>query len=111
MGLALGTAAIVLIVLVSELTRPRLAGALERTRQRIKARRAIVVRDFDPGRERRAELRAQALLRSCIDEHDWLMYRELGFLRVFGRQGAFAGVLRLPDLPAPADRRLPDRHR
>jgi hypothetical protein len=42
---------------------------------------------YDPGRERRAEQRARALLRSCVDEHDWAMYRELGFLRVWGALG------------------------
>jgi hypothetical protein len=39
---------------------------------------------YDPGRERRAEQRARALLASCIDEGDWAMYRDLGFLRVWG---------------------------
>ena len=28
-----------------------------------------------PGRERRAEQRARALLRSCVEEHDWAMYQ------------------------------------
>jgi hypothetical protein len=40
---------------------------------------------YDPGRERRAEQRARELLRSCIDQEDWEMYRDLGFLRVEGR--------------------------
>jgi hypothetical protein len=39
---------------------------------------------LDPGRERRAERRARELLRSCVDEEDWEMYRDLGFLRVWG---------------------------
>jgi hypothetical protein len=43
---------------------------------------------YDPGRERRAEQRARALLASCIDEEDWAMYRDLGFLRVWGGAGA-----------------------
>lgn len=46
---------------------------------------------FDPGRERRAELRARDLLRSCVNEADWEMYRDLGFIRVDGRT--------LPDAP------------
>jgi hypothetical protein len=41
---------------------------------------------FDPGRERRAEQRARALLRSCINEEEWAMYRDLGFIRVWGLQ-------------------------
>jgi hypothetical protein len=32
----------------------------------------------------RAEQKARALLRSCVDEADWAMYAELGFLRVHG---------------------------
>ena len=42
---------------------------------------------YDPGRERRAEQRARMLLRSCIEEDDWAMYRDLGFLRVWGGVG------------------------
>jgi hypothetical protein len=40
---------------------------------------------YDPGRERRAEQRARELLRSCVNEEEWGMYRDLGFVRVFGR--------------------------
>jgi len=40
---------------------------------------------YDPGRERRAEQRARQLLRSCVNEEEWAMYRDLGFLRVWGR--------------------------
>lgn len=40
---------------------------------------------FDPGRERRAELRARELLRSCVNEEEWAMYRDLGFISVPGR--------------------------
>src|SRR3954452_3770930 len=39
---------------------------------------------YDPGRERRAEQRARMLLRSCVNEEEWAMYRDLGFLRVWG---------------------------
>ena len=39
----------------------------------------------DPGRERRAEQRARELLRSCVNEEEWAMYRDLGFIRVYGR--------------------------
>src|ERR671917_643278 len=40
---------------------------------------------YDPGRERRAEHRARELLRSCVNEEEWGMYRDLGFIRVGGR--------------------------
>jgi hypothetical protein len=87
MGLALGTAAVVLVALLSELTLPRVSKAAVRMRLRRAAlRRAAMNTDYDPGRERRAELRARALLRSCIEAHDWAMYRDLGFLRVWGGQ-------------------------
>ena len=48
---------------------------------------------YDPGRERRAEQRARELLRSCVNDEEWEMYRDLGFIRVWGalagrRQGA-----------------------
>src|SRR3954454_1176521 len=39
---------------------------------------------YDPGRERRAEQRARILLRSCVNDEEWAMYRDLGFLRVWG---------------------------
>jgi hypothetical protein len=88
MWLALGTAAVVLLVLVWELTRPRLSGALARWRERVaERRRRLAQSGYDPGRERRAEQRARVLLRSCIEEEDWAMYRDLGFLRVWGGLG------------------------
>jgi hypothetical protein len=43
---------------------------------------------FDPGRERRAEQRARELLRSCVPDQEWAMYRDLGLLRVWGRAGS-----------------------
>jgi hypothetical protein len=45
---------------------------------------------FDPGTERRAELRARALLRSIVNAEEWEMYRDLGFIRVQGRRAASA---------------------
>jgi hypothetical protein len=87
-ALALGTAAIVLVALLSELTRPRLTGVVARRRALSSARRRQAGETgYDPGRERRAEQRARALLRTCIDEEDWAMYRDLGFLRVWGGGG------------------------
>jgi hypothetical protein len=40
----------------------------------------------DPGRERRAEQHARELLRSCVNDEEWAMYRDLGFIRVEGRR-------------------------
>ncbi|HEY3864899.1 MAG TPA: hypothetical protein VGL54_02290 [Solirubrobacteraceae bacterium] len=94
MALGLGTAAILLVVLLWELARPHLSRALARVRAswvQALQRRASAPAGYDPGRERRAELRARSLLRSCIDERDWAMYRDLGFLRVWGTQGEREG--------------------
>jgi hypothetical protein len=88
MALPLGTGAILLVVLLWELVRPTLKRALARGRLIWSLRpSASPLAGYDPGRERRAELRARALLRSCIDERDWAMYRDLGFLRVWGGLG------------------------
>jgi hypothetical protein len=93
MGLALGTAAVVLVVLVWELARPHLLAAIAHQRRLwSERRRRAAVSGYDPGRERRAEQRARALLRSCVDEADWAMYRDLGFLRVWGGAGEQTGA-------------------
>jgi hypothetical protein len=85
-ALALGTATVVLVVLVWELLRPTFKGLLARASEMWAARaRSSAGEGYDPGRERRAEQRARALLRSCVEESDWEMYRDLGFLRVWGR--------------------------
>jgi hypothetical protein len=82
MVLALSVTAIVIVVLLWEVAVPH----VERWGARRKARRAIVPgTGMDPGRERRAEQRARALLRSCVNDEEWSMYRDLGFLRVWGR--------------------------
>src|ERR1700692_4156271 len=92
MGLALGTAAVVLVVLLWELAHPTLKRALARAGELWAAhRRGSAPLGYDPGRERRAEQRARALLRSCVTEHEWAMYRDLGFLRVWGGLGARGG--------------------
>jgi hypothetical protein len=86
--LALGTAAVVLVVLLWELARPRVLPLLVRLRAALKQRsREAAQIGYDPGRERRAEQRARELLRSCVDAEDWAMYRDLGFLRVWGGLG------------------------
>jgi hypothetical protein len=87
--LALGTGAVVLVVLVWELIRPRVATQLTHLKQLYaeQRRRATTPGDYDPGRERRAEQRARELLRSCVSQADWEMYRDLGLLRVAGSHG------------------------
>jgi hypothetical protein len=105
MWLALGTAAVVLLALLWELARPRLGGALARRRAGAAARREKAAQSgYDPGRERRAEQRARTLLRSCVDDEAWAMYRDLGFLRVWGglgdrAQGASYAYLVYPHKP------------
>jgi hypothetical protein len=91
-ALALGTAAIVLVALLCELTRPRLSRAAREATaswrvRRLAAQRGLEGLSYDPGRELRAEQRARTLLRSCIEPEDWAMYRDLGFLRVWGGLG------------------------
>jgi hypothetical protein len=83
MLLALAATAIVVFALLAEVLVPRIEEAL----QRRKARRARVPSyPYDPGRERRAEQRARQLLQSCVNDEEWAMYRDLGFLRVWGHQ-------------------------
>jgi hypothetical protein len=91
-ALALGTAALVLVALLCELCRPRTTRAARtllsawRVRRSDRAGGSAQIA-YDPGRELRAEQRARELLRSCVDPADWEMYRDLGFLRVWGRFG------------------------
>src|SRR4051794_34741028 len=40
----------------------------------------------DPGRERRAGQRARQPLRPGVNDEEWGMYRDLGFIRVEGRR-------------------------
>ena len=88
MSVGLATGAVVLVVLLWELTRPTFARGLARMRAVLSARRGVSgAGGYDPGRERRAEQRARELLRSCVEERDWAMYRDLGFLRVWGGLG------------------------
>jgi hypothetical protein len=82
--LPLAATTIVIVALLWDLALPPLREAWERHR----ARRALIPTDrYDPGRERRAEQRARELLRSCVNEEEWAMYRDLGFVRVSGRLG------------------------
>ena len=83
MLLALAATAIVVLALVSDLILPRLESSWARHRARRRRTPSIL---YDPGRELRAEQRARALLRSCVNEEEWAMYRDLGFIRVWGAQ-------------------------
>jgi len=84
MGLALGTATVVLVVLVWELARPTAMRALARARTAWAERGSESAAGYDPGRERRAEQRARELLRSCVSEREWQMYSELGLISLTG---------------------------
>jgi hypothetical protein len=81
MILAISASVIVVVVLLWEVGWPVAQERLARW----KAGRARVELDgYDPGRERRAEQRARTLLRSCVNDEEWAMYRDLGFIRVWG---------------------------
>ena len=90
MTVALAATAIVVIALLFEISLPWLDRRADRRRALREARRRGGSRAgtefYDPGRERRAEQRARELLRSCVNEEEWAMYRDLGFLRVWGGQ-------------------------
>jgi hypothetical protein len=79
--LAISASVIVVLVLLWEVAWPV---AAEKIAQRRARRARIEVDGYDPGRERRAEQRARTLLRSCVNAEEWAMYRDLGFIRVWG---------------------------
>jgi hypothetical protein len=89
MLLAISASVIVVLVLLWEVGWPVAAERIARWRA---SRARIEVDGYDPGRERRAEQRARMLLRSCVNEEEWAMYRDLGFIRVWG--GLAEGPLR-----------------
>lgn len=82
MILALAVCSVVCAALLWEAFAPALAGAF--ARWRTAGAGGHRPGPYDPGRERRAEARARELLRSCVHPDDWEMYRQLGFLRVWG---------------------------
>ena len=87
MAVALAATAIVVLALLWEVSMPWIDRRLEERRARRERRRPDQgPPGYDPGRERRAEQRARELLRSCVNEEEWAMYRDLGFLRVWGGQ-------------------------
>src|SRR5712691_8646711 len=85
MAVALSATAIVVIALLWEVMQPRVEDWIDRRRAH---RRIALTPGYDPGRERRAEQRARDLLRSCVNDEEWAMYRDLGFIRVWGSRAA-----------------------
>ena len=84
MLLALLALALIALVLAAPILARRLGDwRAARARPR-SADRSLDLELYDPGRERRAEQRARELLRSCVNEEEWAMYRALGFIRVAG---------------------------
>ncbi len=83
MVLALAATALVVLALLAEELIPRMEHAWARHRARA---RRVPTLDYDPGRELRAEQRARQLLKSCVSQEEWEMYRDLGFIRVWGSQ-------------------------
>jgi hypothetical protein len=81
--LALAATALVALALLSDLIVPWMEEAWARHAARRKRAPTVA---YDPGRERRAEQRARSLLRSCVNDEEWAMYRDLGFIRVWGSQ-------------------------
>jgi hypothetical protein len=79
--LALAATALVVLALLAEELIPRIEHAWARHRARA---RRVPALEYDPGRELRAEQRARQLLKSCVSEEEWEMYRDLGFIRVWG---------------------------
>ena len=81
MWLAIAAAVTVTGALLLESTHATLGEWIARRRARWARIPAV---DYDPGRERRAEQRARTLLRACVSAEEWDMYRDLGFIRVWG---------------------------
>ncbi len=71
---------------------PDLRRTLRRRRSRIAASRPRQAA-YDPGRERRAEVKARRLLRSVVGEEAFAMYSELGFIRVDGGHRGYGYLL------------------
>jgi hypothetical protein len=94
LGAALGGAALALLAVLA--FGPEVAPRLRRWGA---PRRRPRDAHFDPGRERRAELRARELLRSVVGAEAYAMYRALGFLRVAGKEGQGYAYLIYPHRP------------
>ena len=93
LAFALVAAALTIPILIRTVEARRARRARLRRR-----RRAVQPLDLaDPGRARRAEQRARELLRSCVNDEEWGMYRDLGFIRVEGRDRRRATAEVQPD--------------
>ncbi len=77
---ALLVSALVAVTLLADVLHARLGEFWGRFQARRRIASQVVP---DPGRERRAEQTARELLRSCVGEEEWDMYRSLGFIRVW----------------------------
>src|ERR671930_89615 len=86
MLLALLVLALIAVVLAAPILMRAVVRWRERRALRTSAASPFDLDLYDPGRERRAEQRARELLRSCVNAEEWAMYRDLGFIRVRGRQ-------------------------
>ena len=84
MLLALLALALIALVLATPIALRRIDEWRERRAARVPSDE-LDLNLYDPGRERRAEQRARELLRSCVNDEEWGMYRDLGFIRVAGR--------------------------
>ena len=89
-------ALLALALFATVLAMPLIARSAARTSRRVRrmgTRRAgrHGIAAHDPGRERRAEQRARELLRSCVNDEEWSMYRDLGFIRVEGKRNVPSG--------------------
>src|SRR4051812_24219427 len=86
MLLALLALAMVAVVLAAPIAYRRAGHWRAQPRhRRAPAKGELDMKLYDRGGERRAEQRARELLRSCVNEEEWGMYRDLGFIRVAGR--------------------------
>jgi hypothetical protein len=81
----LSLAVIAIVVAVPLVARQVTRWRKARAARKAARRGSLDIPLYDPGRERRAEQRARELLRSCVNDEEWGMYRDLGFIRVRGR--------------------------
>ena len=96
MLVAFSAAGVALAAVLAEVLGPRLRRRWALRKERAAAQPKVL---HDPGRELRAEQRARALLRSCVNQEEWEMYRDLGFLRVPSAQIAEQNYLVYPQRP------------
>ena len=82
----LALALVALVLLVCALARRNARSRARRLRRRAIRPHGLDLELRDPARARAAERRARELLRSCVNEEEWAMYRDLGFIQVEGRR-------------------------